>query len=422
MTQIAGRSFLIGAIALCAGLAGGTMLTSVANSYGSDPTYHQLSVFAEALHTIRATHVQPPSTEALIDAAIRGMTTDLDEYSDYLNAEELVLFEEETEGEYVGAGMEIDRHPEGILVIGVFKGAPADKAGLKPGDVLTVINGKNTQPLSVDDVAAMTRGHVGETVAITYLRDGETHTLTLVKGVVHILAVEAALLPGGIGHIQLHFFSHDVKAKVSRELQTLTQQHKAPLAGVILDLRDNPGGFLTSAIEISNLFLSHGRITAIAGVEGEIDESWNAHKKSTIYDGPLSVLINENSASASEIVAAALKENRRADVYGETTFGKGSVQSLLPLSNGGAMKLTTSRYLTPSGQCIHGVGVAPNFRLDVPLPERMEHNDHRLDCEASPAAEPPQRLAVPDNVGDDPLLDLVHARMLTPVTVGRTQP
>ncbi|KLI64775.1 S41 family peptidase [Aurantiacibacter marinus] len=317
---------------------------------------------------IKASYVEPVEDEVLIRGAIDGMLAALDPHSAYLDGVALERLNTMIEGNYQGLGISIQMEDGAVKVVSPFRGSPADQAGIKAGDYITHINGQLIFGMEVDEAVAQMRGPAGTDIEVTIFRPGRDDSFEVVvtRGVIELEPVTWELLGGNIGHIQVNEFSADVGADVRQGLSELQAQATGRLEGLVLDLRRNPGGSLDEAVALSDLFLSSGQIVAQRGRNRRDNIFFDAESvyRGDVADGlPIIVLIDEGSASASEIVAGALQDHRRALVMGERSFGKGSVQTLLPLTRDSALKLTTARYYTPSGRSVQEGGIAPDIRV-----------------------------------------------------------
>lgn len=330
-----------------------------------EETYRKLGVFAQAIGYIENAYVDPVTAQDLIYGAIDGMMQKLDPHSTFLPPDALNAFHESTEGEYVGVGMEIGEREEHVVVMTVFEGGPAADAGLRPNDRIMSINGEDATTWSTTEVVQHVRGPRGEIVSIDVLRDEEPLSFSIVRDVIHLDAVSYKLLDEGIGWINLRRFQDDVAADIRTAIDELESSLHGELRGVVLDMRGNPGGLLREAIAVSDIFLREGTIVSTAGRGSSRQRQWEARRGTARYDGPLVVLIDGGSASASEIVAGALQDLDRAYTIGSQSFGKGSVQTIITLDDSSGLKLTVSRYYTPSGRSIHGQGITPDTVVDA---------------------------------------------------------
>lgn len=317
---------------------------------------------------IKASYVEPVEDEVLIRGAIDGMLGALDPHSAYIDGAAFERLNTMIDGNYQGLGISVQMEDGAVKVVSPFKGSPADKAGIKAGDFITHINGELIYGLEINEAVAQMRGPAGTSIELTIFRAGreDSFEVDVTRGVIELEPVTWELLDGNIGHISVNEFSADVGADVSQGIRELRSDAAGRLAGLVLDLRRNPGGSLDEAVALSDLFLSKGQIVSQRGRHRRDTIYYDAE---TVYRGdvaeglPVIVLIDAGSASASEIVAGALQDHRRAVVMGERSFGKGSVQTLLPLSRDTALKLTTARYYTPSGRSVQEGGIEPDIRV-----------------------------------------------------------
>ncbi len=317
---------------------------------------------------IKASYVEPVEDEVLIRGAIDGMLGALDPHSAYIDGNALERLNTMIDGNYQGLGISVQMEDGAVKVVSPFRGSPADQAGIKAGDYITHIDGELIYGLEIDQAVSQMRGPAGSDIELTIFRAGREDSFEVVvtRGVIELEPVTWSLIEGNVGHIQVNEFSADVGADVRRGLMELQEEATGRLTGLVLDLRRNPGGSLDEAVALSDLFLSEGQIVSQRGRARRDTIFYDAE---TVYRGdvaeglPIIVLIDEGSASASEIVAGALQDHNRALVMGERSFGKGSVQTLLPLTRDSALKLTTARYYTPSGRSVQEGGIAPDIRV-----------------------------------------------------------
>ncbi|MGB3166249.1 MAG: S41 family peptidase [Alteraurantiacibacter sp.] len=318
---------------------------------------------------IKASYVEPVEDDVLIRGAIDGMLGALDPHSAYIDGQALERLNTMIDGNYQGLGISVQMEDGAVKVVSPFRGSPADKAGIAAGDYITHIDGSLIFGMELDEAVAQMRGPAGSNIELTIFRPGreDSFEVTVTRGVIELEPVTWELLEGNIGHISVNEFSADVGADVRQGLAELQGQATGgALAGLVLDMRRNPGGSLDEAVALSDLFLDEGQIVSQRGRSRRDTIYYDAE---TVYRGdvaeglPIIVLIDEGSASASEIVAGALQDHRRALVMGERSFGKGSVQTLLPLTRDTALKLTTARYYTPSGRSVQEGGIAPDIRV-----------------------------------------------------------
>ncbi len=333
---------------------------------------------------IKASYVEPVDDDKLIRGAIDGMLASLDPHSGYLDGGDLQRLETMIDGNYSGLGLSVVMEDGAVKVIAPFKGSPADQVGIKAGDFITHLDGKLVYGGELDDAVALMRGEPGTAIRLTVFRTGrdEPFDVTVTRGVIELEPVTHKLQAGNIGYISVNEFSRDVGADVFSSGQALGREAGGRLNGLVLDLRQNPGGSLDEAVALSDLFLEKGQIVSQRGrARGESI----GYEAETVFKGdmakgvPVIVLIDAGSASASEIVAGALQDQRRALVMGERSFGKGSVQTLLPLGRTAALKLTTARYFTPSGHSVQEGGITPDIAVpQLSDPDRAKREKFRL--------------------------------------------
>ena len=374
-TLLLGAAFLAGvAIGPASGLIARYFDLGVNAAFAQDSdranTYQLLSLFGDVFERVRLEYVDRVSDRDLIENAINGMLTGLDPHSIYVNADEYREVQVETKGKFGGLGIEITEDNGLIKVTNTMDNTPASKLGLKAGDIITVLNGKPVQGLSLEEAIKQLRGVPNSKVTLTIKREGVGRRLkiSLRRKVIHVQVVKQRMEPDNIGYVRLSEFNEQTDTEVKQAVRSLRRQAGGKLKALILDLRDNPGGLLAQAAAISGDFLAYGEIVSTRARHSE-DALWLGAEGPDILGGaPLVVLINGDSASASEIVAGALQDHHRAVLVGTRSFGKGSVQTDIPVPGNGALLLTTARYYTPSGRSIQGLGIEP----DVPVAETRE--------------------------------------------------
>jgi len=329
-------------------------------------TYRLLSLFGRVFEITRADYVQPVSDRDLIDNALNGMLTGLDPHSSYMSAKEFRDMQAETRGRFGGLGLEVTEENGVIKVVSPIDDTPASRAGIKPGDLIVLLDGKSVQGVSLSEAVDAMRGAPGTTIKLTIKRPNVDKPIevSLTREIIHTQVVRQRLI-GDIGYVRLTSFDEQAADALRQAIRSLQRQAAGgQLRGLVLDLRNNPGGLLDQAVAVANEFLDGGEIVSTRGRHPEDVQSWSARPNRDVAGGtPLVVLINNGSASASEIVAGALRDDRRAVLLGTRSFGKGSVQTVIPLAGDGAMRLTTARYYTPSGRSIQGVGIAPDVEV-----------------------------------------------------------
>ena len=321
------------------------------------------SLLDEVARHVRSEYVDSVNGEQLDVAAAEGMVASLDPHSALLDAAEYEAMRVSTTGHYSGVGLEVAGQEDKVVVVTPIDGSPADRAGVRAGDVLLEIDGRAVEAARLDEAIERMRGFIGSTVKIVVSRGGEPEPLQfeLERSDVHVRTVRAEPLPGSYGYVRITHFNDATPRDLSRQLSQL--QDAAPLAGLVLDLRGNPGGVLESAVHVADDFLEAGVIVRAEGRTADSRFEMHATGGDLLHHAPLVVLVDHGSASGAEIVAGALRDHGRATLMGERTFGKGSVQTVMPLRNGQALKLTTSRYYTPSGASIHDRGIEPDVSL-----------------------------------------------------------
>jgi carboxyl-terminal processing protease len=328
-------------------------------------TYRLLNLFADVFERVRAEYVEPVNDRELIENAINGMLTGLDPHSSYMNAKSFRDMQVQTRGEFGGLGIEVTQEGGYIKVISPIDDTPASRAGVKAGDLITQLDGQTVQGLSLNDAVDKMRGAPNTKISLTIRREGTAAPieLSMNREVIKIQVVKSRLEGGNIAYLRVTSFSEQTDAGIRKAFQQLRTDSGDKLRGVILDLRNNPGGLLDQAVAVGDDFLERGEIVSTRARHTEDGQRWNS-KGGDITGGlPIVVLINGGSASASEIVAGALQDHRRAVLLGTRSFGKGSVQTVMPLPGNGAMRLTTARYYTPSGRSIQGLGIMPDIEV-----------------------------------------------------------
>ncbi len=332
----------------------------------NESVYKGLSNFTKVLDLIQRNYVEEVEGEELTTKAIEGMLRGLDPYSAYLSPERYRDLEIGTSGEFGGVGMEVTTKNGLLEVIAPIEGGPAEKAGIKPKDLIVEIEGKTTKDMIVQEAVKLLRGPKGSSVNITIERGGEPNPIkiTLIRDKITIKSVKQKLLDNQIGYIKLSQFQEESSQELRTALLELESQNGKDLRGVILDLRNNPGGLLGEAIEVVDEFLDQGLIVSVRGRYEDQTREFYATKDGNFQQYPIVVIVNEGSASASEVVAEALQDSKRATIIGTNTFGKGSVQTIIRLEDGSGLKLTTAKFYAPSGRSISEVGVTPDIIVE----------------------------------------------------------
>jgi len=332
--------------------------------------YKNIEILTEVLRQVEKNYVEPQKAKDLIYGAIKGMVRSLDPHSSFMTKEEFRELMSETKGSFSGIGIEITVKDKVLTVVSPIEGTPAYLAGMKAGDKIIKVEGESTLDMSLMEAVKKIRGPEGTQVNLTVFREGEEKPLefAITRGVIPLKSVRYFLLTPDIGYVRVSNFQGNTAEDLSKALETLEKDGK--MKGLVLDMRNNPGGLLSQAIDVSEMFLDTGIIVSTKGRTGSHDIEARAHKNSHPRIYPMIVLVNGGSASAAEIVAGALQDNKRAMILGSRTFGKGSVQTILPLSDGSGLRLTTARYYTPSGKSIQSSGITPDIEIKFVAPEK----------------------------------------------------
>jgi carboxyl-terminal processing protease len=357
--------------------AGSTMVTlarSQSASAANSEIYRQLDLFGEVLERVRSDYVEKPEDPKLIEAAINGMLTALDPHSAYLNPKHFRDMQVQTRGEFGGLGIEVTMENGVVKVVSPIEDTPAARAGLMSGDLITHLDKEQILGLTLQEAVEKMRGPVNSPITLTIVRKGaeDPFEVKVVRDVIHINPVKYSAEGEDVGYIRLTTFNEQTTANLQKAVEDLKKQLGPKLKGYIVDLRNNPGGLLDQAISVSDAFLDQGAIVLTRGRNLEETQRSNARPGDITDRQKLVVLINGGSASASEIVAGALQDHHRATVIGTRSFGKGSVQTIIPLGSNGALRLTTARYYTPSGRSIQAKGIDPEILVEEELPEELK--------------------------------------------------
>ncbi len=377
-------------LALCTGVSLG-FLGSVAPAVAAEAERHaelpleELRAFSEAYARIKRDYVEQVDDKTLIENAVRGMLSGLDPHSSYLDVAQYQDLQASTNGEFGGLGIEVGQQDGLVKVIAPIDDTPAAKAGLRAGDLIVRLDNRPVKGMSLSEAVKLMRGEPGTNIDLTVLREGkgEPFTVTLTRAVVQVKSVRSRMIDDGLGYVRISQFQSRTGQDLVEALEALKKEAGGKLQGLVLDLRNNPGGVLNAAVQVSDAFLRDGKIVYTDGRREKLQTSWFATPDDLLDDAPLVVLVNEGSASASEIVAGALQDHGRAIIMGSQTFGKGSVQTIMPLKQGGAIKITTARYFTPAGRSIQAEGIKPDVqlaaykleRIDTPRVERLREVD-----------------------------------------------
>jgi carboxyl-terminal processing protease len=390
-------------------------------------TYRALNLFGDVFERVRAEYVEKVSDEDLVESAINGMLTSLDPHSSYMNRKSFQDMQVQTRGEFGGLGIEVTMENGVLKVVSPIDDTPAFRAGLQPGDIITHLNGEQVMGLSLNDAVERMRGPVGSDIKITLRRGtgAEPREVTLTRAVIRIQSVRYRT-EGEVGYVRITTFNEQSTSGLERAVVRIKEQLGDKLQGFVIDLRNNPGGLLDQAVSISDAFLNQGEITSTRGRSNEDGQRFNAKQGDITSGMPVVVLINGGSASASEIVAGALQDHRRAIILGQQSFGKGSVQTIIPLPGHGAVRLTTARYYTPSGKSIQQLGITPDITVQPARLQELEQAAGRRESDLRGALRndttaPGQRPAAPaapgtpgteSAAGGEPPFDYQLARAL----------
>ena len=348
-------------------------VTQPAEAAGSS-TYRELSIFGDVFERVRAQYVTPPNEEQLIENAINGMLTSLDPHSSYMNAKDAEDMRTQTRGEFGGLGIEVTMEDELVKVITPIDDTPAARAGVLAGDFISKIDGQDVRGLKLEDAVEKMRGAVNTPIKLTLIRKGADKPveLTIMRDIIAVKAVKSRV-EGDVGYLRVISFTEKTYDDLEAAIAKIKEEVPADkLKGYVLDLRLNPGGLLDQAINVSDAFLERGEVVSTRGRNEDETRRFNATPGDDVDGKPVIVLVNGGSASASEIVAGALQDLRRATVVGTRSFGKGSVQTIIPMGDAGALRLTTALYYTPSGKSIQGTGITPDITVEQPLPPELQ--------------------------------------------------
>ena len=361
------RAILVIVIGVVMGLSlsiGGGLMSGNRAPDKEELAWEQARLFAEVLERVKRDYVEPIDDAELLESAIRGMVSDLDAHSQYLDAGEYRDIRISTTGSYTGIGVEVDEVGGNVMVVTPIAGSPAARAGIRSGDQVIAVDGVAVEAAHLQDTIARLRGHAGSKLTLTVLRDDDAVEYEMRRQIIRMASVHKEFLSPSYGYVRISQFSENTARELSRAVDELQDANDGMLQGLVLDLRNNPGGVLDAAVDVADLFLDSGVIVTADGRSIDSRFTRSAHRGDILDGASMVVVVNKGSASASEIVAGALQDHNRALVVGTETFGKGLVQTVVPLSKGRAIKLTTSRYYTPSGDSIHDVGIEPDIYID----------------------------------------------------------
>jgi carboxyl-terminal processing protease len=345
----------------------------------STETYKQLDLFGAVFEKVRAEYVDDVSDDSLIESAINGMLTSLDPHSNYLNTKNFNDMKVQTRGEFGGLGIEVSMENGLVKVVSPIDDTPAARAGLKPGDLITHLDGDPVQGMTLPEAVEKMRGPVSSEIKLTIRREGrDPFDVKLVRATIKIQSVRSHLEGDNIAYIRITTFNEQTDVGLNNAMKSLRQQAGNKILGVVLDLRNDPGGLLDQAVAVADAFIDKGEIVSTRGRRSEDAQRYNARPGDIAAGLPMVVLINGGSASASEIVAGALQDHHRAILLGTRSFGKGSVQTIIPLPGHGAMRLTTARYYTPSGRSIQAKGIDPDIVVDAAKIEKTNEKGEKV--------------------------------------------
>jgi carboxyl-terminal processing protease len=379
------------AAATCVALWLTTPIVSAQQTNNTSDTYRQLNLFGEVFERVRSDYVEETQDKKLIEDAINGMLTALDPHSSYMNARTYRDMQVQTRGEFGGLGIEVTMENGLVKVVSPIDDTPAFRAGLKPGDLISHLDGEQVIGLTLQEAVDKMRGPVNSAIKLTVRRGNqEPFDLTLTRAKITIQSVRSRV-EGDLGYVRITSFTEQTDLGVRNAVQKIREQLGSKLAGVVLDLRNNPGGLLDQAVSVSDDFIDKGEIVSTRGRRTDDAQRFNAKPGDILNGLPMVVIVNGGSASASEIVAGALQDHRRAILLGTKTFGKGSVQTIIPLGGQGAIRLTTARYYTPSGRSIQAQGIEPDIVVEPARIEKVDQPRGRREADLRGALRNDQR-------------------------------
>ncbi len=358
---------------------------------------NELRSFTEVFSRIKTDYVEPVEDKKLLEDAVQGMLAGLDPHSAYLDADSFKDMRVETEGQFGGLGIEVTMENGFVKVVSPIEDTPAARGGVKPGDLIIRLDDKAVKGLTLTEAVRLMRGKPGSDITLTIVREGATKPLkiTLTRAVIKIQSVKSRMLESGFGYVRVTQFQAGTDKGLAEALKKLETENKGTLRGMILDLRNNPGGVLNSAVGVSDAFLDNGLIVYTEGRVADSKMKLSATPGDLLSGAPMVVLINGGSASASEIVAGALQDHKRAVIMGTKSFGKGSVQTIIPVSNGAALKITTARYYTPSGRSIQASGIVPDIVTEEARITKSEAGDRLRESDLARHLENGNEIAKP---------------------------
>lgn len=391
------------ALALVLGLSATLVAPGVrAEEAPSEDTYKYIELFGNVFERVRREYVEEVTDQKLIESAINGMLSDLDPHSSYLSADDFENMKVQTRGEFGGLGIEVTMENGWVKVVSPIDETPAFDAGIQAGDLIIAIDGETVNGLTLNDAVDKMRGPVGTDITITVNRDGrETFDVTLTRANIKIRSVRWRTEDDEVGYIRITSFNEQTQSGLEKGIDEIQRELGSKLIGYVLDLRNNPGGLLDQAVSVADTFLDQGEIVSTRARRPEDTQRYNARRGDLTNGKPVVVLINDGSASASEIVAGALKDHRRAILLGTKTFGKGSVQTIMPLNETSAMRLTTARYYTPSGKSIQTLGIEPDINVPLARIDVLESDIKRSESRLRGALANDQLTPKAQNGGED---------------------
>ena len=373
----------------------------------SAETYRQLQLFGDVFERVRADYVEKVGDQELVEAAIRGMLSSLDPHSSYLSKDNFQEMQVQTKGEFGGLGIEVTMENGLVRVVSPIDDTPAARAGVQAGDLIVALDGKPVMGLTLSEAVEKMRGKVGSDITLTVRRgDDEPFEITITRDKITIESVRSETF-GNVGYIRVTTFNEQTQPGLEDAIAAIESKLGDKVEGYVLDLRNNPGGLLEQAISVSDSFLSQGEVVSTRGRDSEDSQRYNAEEGVLVSEAPMVVLVNGGSASASEIVAGALQDHNRAVVLGTRSFGKGSVQTIIPMPGHGAMRLTTARYYTPSGRSIQAEGIVPDLRVKQANVELVDNGEARRERDLRGALQNDESGAPKDEEasGDKPLTE-----------------
>ena len=385
---MSGMKVIKNASLVLAGAVSAAMLWQVfgvADAASNSDTYKQLNLFGDVFDRVRADYVEAPDEAKLIEAAIDGMLTSLDPHSSFMNAKKFEDMRVQTSGEFGGLGIEVTMENGLIKVVSPIDDTPASRAGLMANDLISAIDGTEVQGMALNDAVDKMRGKVNTPIVLTIIRAGQKDPIDmkLVRDVIRVKSVKNGVEGDDIGYIRISSFTEQTQDGLDAAMADIKKKLGPKLKGYILDLRNNPGGLLDQSISVSDTFLDRGEVVSTRGRNADETQRYNAQSGDVADGKPVVILINGGSASASEIVAGALQDHKRATVIGTRSFGKGSVQTIIPLGSQGALRLTTARYYTPSGNSIQAKGISADIIIEQELPPELKPKDVTTKGEAN---------------------------------------